>query len=54
MPVRPRQVPWTRFIGTGCACNQRVPCLLHFVDSLDWQARALTYALGGIEPSPGR
>jgi hypothetical protein len=52
--VELRQVPWERSIGTGCACDHRAPCLLHFDDTLDWRARALTYQLIGINPSPGR
>jgi hypothetical protein len=49
-----RQVPWGRFIPADCACDHRACCLYHFDDSLDWQGRALTYALIGVTPPTGR
>jgi hypothetical protein len=46
-------VPWERFVRTGCACDDQVPCLLHF-DDLDWRARALAWARAGVTPPNGR
>jgi hypothetical protein len=44
-----REVPWERFIGTGCACDPLAPCLFHY-DDLDWRGRALVVAYVGVTP----
>jgi hypothetical protein len=42
-----------RFRRADCACDDRLPCLLHF-DDLDWQGRVLASDLGDIKPAAGR
>jgi hypothetical protein len=48
------RLPWGRFIGTGCACDGRVPCLFHYDQVLDWRERNQALARASVQSPPGR
>jgi hypothetical protein len=46
-------LPWARWIGSGCRCDARLPCLAHYSD-LGWRDRSQALVRAGIRPAVGR